>query len=254
MRRIIIASFLLFIGFQINGQVEEDKSKIEKQAVVYLKGGTQLEVTILDWDLEKGITAKTLWGQEIFFPNDKVLKVKSYSNKARWNPYRFRKKGIYYALYGGFITSNHGQRLNGTNGYTFSFSSGYRFNRFLSIGLGTGIDQYAHRSGEKVHPIFLDLRSFLTAHNTTFVFNLQTGYSFAFNDENKNIIDSDGGFMFYPNIGLSFGEGETKYSFDVGYKFQKANWTYSNSRWDARNQTDYRMNYKRFVIRLGFVL
>ncbi len=253
MHRSIILAFFLLVGFQSNGQQVEELTKNEKRAIVYLKGGTQLEVSILEWDLEKGIKATTLWGQEIFFPNDRIRKVKSYSDDVKWNPYKFRKKGVYYALSAGLITSNHGQRLNGTNGYTFSFSSGYRFHRLFSIGLGTGIDQYAYKSGERIHPIFVDLRSFLFARNTTLFVNIQAGYSLAFNNENKSIVDSQGGFMFYPNIGLSFGGSETKYSFDVGYKFQKSNWTYA-SQWDVRNQTEYRMNYQRFVMRFGFVL
>lgn len=252
MLRPIILTFFLLIGFQAIGQ-EEGSIKDDKKAIVYLKGGTQLEVNIIEWDREKGITATTLWGQEMFFPIDKILKVKSYSAETKWNQYKFREEGIYYALFGGLITSNPGERLNEYNGYTFSFSSGYRFNRLLSIGLGTGIDQYAHRSGERVQPIFIDLRSFLFAKNTTFVANLQTGYSLAFNNENKGIVDAKGGFMFYPNIGLSFGDSETKYSFDIGYKFQRATWTYA-SQWDVRNRTEYRMNYQRLVVRFGIVL
>jgi len=252
MKQSIILAFLILVGFQSIAQNVE-LPKDEKQAIVYLKGGTQLEVTIIEWDLEKGVTAITLWGQEIFFSNERIVKVKSYSNNANWNPYKFREKGVYYALYAGLITSNHGGRLNESNGYTISFSSGYRFNRFFSVGLGTGIDQYAHQSGERVHPIFVDLRSFLFANNTTIVVNLQAGYSLAFNNENKGIVDSQGGFMFYPNIGLSFGGSETKYSFDIGYKFQQADWTYGNQR-DLRNRTEYRMNYQRFVMRFGFVL
>lgn len=252
MKQSIILILFLLIGFQVNAQ-NENQANEEKRAIVYLKGGTQLEVYIINWDLEKGVTATTLWGQEIFFPNDKVAKVKSYSKTVKWNPYKFRDKGIYYALFGGLITSNHGERLNERNGYTLSFSSGYRFHRLFSVGLGTGIDQYASKSGERVHPIFVDLRSFLFAQNTTIVVNVQTGYGLAFNNANEGIVDSKGGFLFYPNIGLSFGGSETKYSFDIGYKFQQADWTYASS-WDVRNRTEHRMNYQRFVMRFGMVL
>jgi len=257
MSKSILLAFFLLIGFQINAQEEsqtqEEQTKEEKRAIVYLKGGTQLEVTIIDWDLEKGITAITMWGQEIFFPKSKIQKVKAYSDNAKWSPYNFRDKGINYALNGGLITSNHGERLNESNGYTLSFSTGYRFHRLFSVGLGTGIDQYANKSGERVYPIFVDLRSYLFPKNTTFVVNLQAGYSLAFKDENKGIVEAEGGLMVYPNIGLSFGGSETKFSFDIGYKFQKANWTYA-SQWDVRERTEYRMNYKRFVLRFGIVL
>ncbi len=241
------------MGFTSNGQTEEDQAKDEKKAIVYLKGGTQLEVSILNWDPEVGITAITIWGQEMMIPREEIHKVKSLSHSSRWRPYTFRDKGVYYAVSTGVIFGNSGARLNQENGYTFTFSSGYRFHRLFSVGLGSGVDQYANKSGERVHPIFVDLRSYLFAKNSTLVVNVQTGYSLAFNDDNRGIVESSGGFMFYPNIGLSFGGTETKFSLDIGYKFQKANWTYAD-RWDPRNQTEYRMNYQRFVMRFGFVL
>lgn len=239
-------------GLQVLSQSDENFSDDQK-AIVYLKEGTELEVKIIDWDDEKGMKAMTLWGQELFFAQDRILKVKSFSNKLNWKPYQFKDKGVYYSLMGGFISANHGPRLNGTNGYTMSFSAGYRFHRLFSVGLGTGVDQYAHNSGERVHPIFVDLRSYLLPSNRTIVLNVQAGYGLTFNNDPRSIVDSKGGFMFYPNIGLSFGESQTKFSFDVGYKIQRSQWTYA-SRWDERNQTEYRLNYKRFVIRFGINL
>jgi len=52
---------------------------------------------------------------------------------------------------------------------------------------------------------------------------------------------------------MSFGGSLTKYSIDLGYKFQKATWAYT-SQWDNRNSTEYRLNYQRLVLRFGIVL
>jgi len=251
MNKIVLTIICLFTVCFTHAQ--EEKAEDKKRAIVYLDGGTQLEVSIIDWDFEKGITAITVWGQEIFFPKDRIKKVKSFSNEIKKTPYIFREKGIYYAISAGLITGNPGRRQHEKNGYTLSVSSGYRLNRLLSVGIGTGFDQYYHGSGERTHPIFLDFRSFLFPNNTTLMINVQTGYSLAFGNENKGLLDAKGGFMFYPNIGLSFGGTETKYSIDIGYKFQKATWTYASS-WDIRNQTELRMGYRRFVLRFGIVL
>jgi len=237
----------------IQAQEQTPESKNKKLAIIHLDKGAQLEVSIIDWDLEKGITAITMWGQEMFFPKDRITKVISYSNEIKSSPYIFREKGIYYALSGGIITGNPGTRQNEEKGYTLSASTGYRFNRLFSLGIGTGVDQFIYGSGERTHPIFLDFRSFLFPNNTTLMLNIQTGYSLAFANENKSLIDAKGGFMFYPNLGLSFGGSETKYSIDIGYKFQRATWTYA-SPWDLRNQTELRLGYRRFVLRFGIVL
>jgi hypothetical protein len=252
MNRILSLLVCLVLGLtsfaQENIQIDEDE-----RAILYLKGGSQIEVTVIEWDENLGIKVITLWGQEMFFPADRIHKVKSLSKKAYNSHYVFKEKGIFYAMSAGLITGNNGFRNSEKNGYTLSFSSGIRLNRLLSVGIGTSVDQYAHGFGERMHPIFIDLRSYLLPKNSTLVVNLQTGYSLAFKNENKGITDAKGGFMFYPSLGMSFGGSVTKYSIDLGYKFQQATWTYTNQ-WDTRNSTEFRMDYQRFVLRFGIVL
>ena len=247
-----IVSLLVCLLFGLTSFAQENVQIEEERAILYLKGGSQIEVTVIDWDEDLGIKVITLWGQEIFFSADRIHKVKSLTKKTS-SHYVFKEKGIFYAMSVGLITGNNGMRNAEKNGYTLSFSSGIRLNRLLSIGIGTSVDQYAHGFGERMHPIFIDLRSYLLPKNSTFVVNLQTGYSLAFKNENKGISDAKGGFMFYPSLGMSFGGSVTKYSIDLGYKFQKATWTYTNQ-WDTRNSTEFRMDYQRFVLRFGIVL
>lgn len=225
----------------------------DKRAVLFLKGGSQLAVSIVDWDPAVGIKVITIWDQEMFFPADVIDKVQALTTDTNKSHYIFREKGIYYTMAAGLITGNNSIRNSDKNGYTLSFSSGYRFHRLLSIGLGTSVDQYTYGSGERMHPIFLDLRSYLLPSNSTFVFNLQTGYSLAFKNENKGIVDAKGGFMVYPSLGMSFGSSENKYSIDFGYKFQQATWKYGNQ-WDSRSSIEYDLIYQRFVLRFGIVL
>ena len=249
-----ILSFLIFFSLGLTSFAQKDvQVDEEKRAILYLKGGSQLEVTGIEWDEDLGIKVITLWGQEIFFSADRIHKVKSLTKEAYKSHYVFKEKGIFYSMSAGLITGNNGIRNSERNGYTLSFSSGYRFSRLLSIGIGTSVDQFAYGYGERMHPIFLDFRSYLLPQNSTFVLNLQTGYSLAFKNENKGISDAKGGFMFYPSIGMSFGGSVTKYSLDLGYKFQKATWTYANP-WDSRNSTAFRMDYQRLVLRFGIVL
>ncbi len=251
MNRILSLLVCLLLGLasfaQNDNQIDE-----KERAILYLKGGSQIEVTVIEWLEDLGIKVITLWGQEMFFPADRIHKVKSLTKKTSTH-YVFKEKGIYYSMSAGLITGNNGVRNSEKNGYSLSFSSGIRLNRLLSVGIGTSVDQYAHGSGERMHPIFIDLRSYLLPKNSTFVVNLQTGYSLAFKNENKGITDAKGGFMFYPSLGISFGGSVTKYSIDLGYKFQKATWTYTNQ-WDTRISNEFRLDYQRFVLRFGIIL
>lgn len=252
MNRLLSLILFLVIGLTSYAQ-EEVMFNEDKRAILYLKSGSELEVSIIDWNPELGIKFITIWGQEMFFPADKIHKVKSLSKKGYNSHYVFKEKGIYYSMSAGLITGNNGVRNSERNGYTLSFSSGYRFSRLLSIGIGTSVDQFAHESGERMHPIFLDFRSYILPNNSTLVANLQTGYSLAFKNENRGITSAKGGFMFYPSLGMSFGGSVTKYSIDLGYKFQKATWSYENQ-WDTRNSTEFRLGYQRLVLRFGIVL
>lgn len=248
-----IFSLLICLLFGLTSFAQSDIQIDEKErAIIYLKGGSQIEATIIEWVEDSGVKLITLWGQEMFFPADRIHKIKSLTKKTS-SHYVFKEKGIFYSMSAGLITGNNGVRNAETNGYTFSFSSGIRLHRLLSIGIGTSVDQYAHGFGEKMHPIFIDLRSYLLPKNSTFVVNLQTGYSLAFKNENKGITHAKGGFMFYTSLGMSFGDSVTKYSIDLGYKFQKATWVYTNQ-WDTRLSNEFRLDYQRFVLRFGIVL
>jgi len=247
---------LLILFFSISAVSSAQDEVIfneDKRALLYLNNGSELEVSIINWNPELGIKFITIWGQEMFFPIDEISKVKSLSKEGYYSHYVFKEKGIYYSMSAGLITGNKGVRNTEINGYTLSFSSGYRFSRLLSIGIGSSVDQFAHQSGERMHPIFLDFRSYILPNNATLVANLQTGYSLAYKNENRGITSAKGGFMFYPSLGMSFGGSATKYSIDLGYKFQQATWSYENQ-WDTRNSTEFRLGYQRLVLRFGIVL
>jgi hypothetical protein len=243
-----------FLSFSLLGYGQQ-KIEIEenKKAILYLKNGSELEVSVIDWNEELGIKVTTIWGQEMFFPASKIKMLKAITKASNTSFYVFRENDIYYSLTAGIIPGNNSLRTSGRNGYTASFSSGYRFHRLLCLGVGTSVDQYAYNSGERMHPIFLDLRSYFFPKNSTFVLNLQTGYSLAFKNENKGIVDAKGGFMFYPSLGISFGRSDIKYAFDIGYKFQQATWKYGNQ-WDSRSSIEYDLLYQRLVLRFGIVI
>lgn len=251
MRIILILSLLLspFLGLIAQDNTTED------MMVVYLKDGSQLEGYIQKWDYETTLYLKTKSGSIYEFPADKVDKVvqKTLINLQSVNTYSFNETGRYFHWRGQGLIGNDGQRAKETPGYGFSFLAGYRLNRFIGAGIGVGYDKFIDDSGEELIPIFAEFTGYALPQNTSFSYSLGVGYSLARTNADYGIIDAKGGLLIYPAVGVRFGSGTLKYTMDIGYKFQKANFTYLNP-WDGQTRSEQRLTYKRLTLRFGILI
>ena len=145
------------------------------------------------------------------------------------------------------ITGNPGNRENQEPGLGLSVSAGKRFNRFLSVGGGIGFDEYIVGTSENILSTFGEVSGYLMPSNQSISYHLAAGYGFAFKDEEANLTSATGGWMVYPAVGFRLGKKNLKWTFDFGYKFQKANWVYDN--WGT--VSDQRILYRRLTLRTG---
>ena len=255
-RNILFCIFLCLVGsVHINAQ-EDNTEDQSKQVIVYLKDGSQVEGQILNWMPGLLIEIKTSWSEKVTFRQEDIKKVIQKSTiKQGYNvPYNFNEKGVYYTLKGQMITPNPGTRANDINGIGISISAGHRFNRFLSLGAGIGWDQFIWNSGEKLIPLFAEISGFTHQNHSSLMYNLQLGYSFANEDEDYLLSHAKGGVMIYPAIGIRFGKNENiKYIFDIGYKFQKAEYHYDDT-WEWGRRSEQNVLYKRLTLRFGLLL
>lgn len=264
--KFISIAFVLFTFTQVNAQeLQTKKSNSAKgqseEVVVYMKSGTMFSGVVKEWKIDEYITIVTEAGNEYTFRGDtvdKVIQMKLYKQSIGEKnsiPYNFKESGIYYSIKHHFIRGNLGDRAHesledGTFGMGISALVGHRFNRLLGVGLGVGYDAYILNSGERVMPIFAEATGYLSPKHTTLSYGLAAGYSLAFNNEDYNIVDAKGGLMVHPTIGIRFGKRNVKYTFDTGYRFQKAEFTYRDA-WDGRSRNEERLLYKRITFRFG---
>ncbi len=257
----MLAAFVLLTWNQVSGQrfvtkKLKGKSEIKEEVVVYLKSGTIFSGYVKEWKVGELITIVTDAGGEYTFKGDtieKVLQMKLYEksmNTKFETPYNFKESGTYYAIKGSFIKGNTGDRANENPGLGISALVGKRFNRLVGVGVGVGYDSYILESGERVVPIFVEASGYLSPKHTTLAYGLSAGYSLAFNNQNYGIIDAKGGLMAHPTIGMRFGKRSMKYTLDLGYRFQKAEFTYRDL-WDGRSRREQRLLYKRVTLRFG---
>lgn len=223
--------------------------------VVYLKDGSKVQGFIQKWDYETKLYLKTEAGSIFEFPSASIDKVvqKSLINIESGQSYTFNETGLYYAWRAQGLIGNSGERYNETPGYGFSFLAGYRYNRFLGLGIGVGYDKLVDDSGEEVIPVFAELSGYIQPVNTSVSYSLGLGYSFAQNNRDFSITNASGGLLIYPAIGLRFGGGKVKYTMDIGYKFQKATFTYLDL-WDGQTTHEQRLTYKRLTLRFGILI
>lgn len=243
----------LFAVMNINAQ---DNNESNDDVILFLQSGSQIEGKVLEWIPGDKIVFLASWGSEITFEAEAVKKIVQKSSIGAINKslYNFRETGVYYSLKGNFITGNSGSRANAVNGIGFSASAGHRFNRFFSLGGGIGWDQYIWNSGEELIPLFAEVSGFFNQTNTSLMYNLQLGYSLALKDEDYLISHAKGGWMVYPSIGVRFGKNpNTKYFFDIGYKFQNAEYTYDDQ-WTFGTRSEQTLKYQRLTLRFGLLL
>jgi len=263
--KILTITFALFALNQVSAQEPENREWSEKanhkeDVVVYLKSGTIFSGAVKYWKIGESITIVTDAGNEFTFKGDtidKVVQLKLYdqSTKPTYNkiPYNFNERGLYYAVRAHFINGNFGDRANEDFGVGISALLGMRFHRLIGVGVGLGYDSFILETGERVMPIFAEATGYLSPKNTSLSYGLAAGYSLAFNSDDYGITDAKGGLMVHPSIGLRFGVQEHKFTVDLGYRFQKAQFTYQD-RWSARSWNTERLLYKRVTLRFGVTL
>lgn len=252
-RYILIILALILAQVSISAQ-ESNEVTNERAVIVHLKSGSVIEGELNEWVLDEYIDLETAWADSFrihYKAIDKVIQKSTLEVKANY-AYRFKEKGLYYSIKTQIIKGNAGGRARNVYGLGLSASAGMRYSRWFSIGAGVGFDNYIWDSGENLVPLFLETTSFLSASNTSLFTNVQAGYSLAFTDDERLITEAKGGLMLYPAIGLRFGKFDTKYTLDLGYKFQKAQFTYLDS-WRS-DRHEQRLLYKRLTLRFGILL
>lgn len=127
---------------------------------------------------------------------------------------------------------------------------GLDINERMSVGLGTGLQQFRN---EKFIPVFIDIAGRISKSKNTRIISLQGGYAFAWSESLKNLTDSrlNGGIYIGAGFGRKFYLNET-FSIIAGisYRHQFAEIEYEV--FNLRNYSE-RINYDLMVIGIGFL-
>lgn len=200
----------------------------QSRNIIYLKDGSCLKGTVLNKTEAGDLHLQLFNGSELFLENDLISQVKTETRKQNYLQSGFSQasRGLYYGIHLNFLGAKGARqewepeaRRYGAGAHIVG---GYRFNRFIGVGLGLGFDGY----GDYFVPLMLDLRGIALKKRISPVYAFQAGYGFpAGGEPDANgefvTVEREGGMMIYPSVGVRF---ETRrnvaFIFDVGAKLQ----------------------------------
>ena len=179
-------------------------------------------------------------------------KHKKSAHKKKSKPIKLRESGLFFH-YDGLINSSKDQKDNLMMGVGVSAAGGYQFNRYFGVGAGVGFDRYARKRKEKIIPVFAEIKSYPFGKKKFLELSIAGGYGFALAINDK-IEEAEGGWMLYPSVGVRFpsSDGKSDILLSIGYKFQKATFTYRQS--THSDILIFHQFYRRFTISLGMML
>ncbi len=248
---ILVFSLLTLIGAVPAGAQNpsggDTRQQVTYQDVVYLRDGSVLRGTLIQWEYGQPLTLRMLGGQEITIPDADIEKVRqevagSYNGK-RGHRFVLKERGLYY-LFG--LSFPVGTEV----GISATFSMGYRFNQYLSIGGGIGYEDLEVNWSSQIIPVFLETRGYLTKKKIAPYYHLRAGLGFPLANLNYDIVATEPGIMLNPEVGVRFGGRDVHFYMGVGYRLQKATYTVEPFWWENRTDVDH-LTYRRLDFKFG---
>lgn len=262
---------LFYIFFSVSSNAQDQQLDVDFQQldVIKLRTNVFFEGKIIEYRHDTLVVLQTVDGRLFHFHPKIISKIsqklvdedgRRVKRQRVIRPYAFEEKGVYLQLSAGFnAAETAGPWIDEVvHGKDFTVSAGYKFNRYLGVGLGVGAHYY-YSQGKGVYPVFAEARGYLTARKVAPYYAVAAGYGFAVKDEDKGIQEANGGLLFHPALGLRIGGSDNvNFIFDVGVKFQRVN--YQTIDWGVWRPTDSVVRfadndvfYKRLTIRAGIV-
>lgn len=256
---------LLFLGFWCAADAQDQA--IHK---LYLKDGRIVEGVIMEQKFGESITLKLEDGEQVTFREEEVeLLVRTQASstnlsyhtsttvppsRAAWRrarPIRYREDNSIYQYLAFGLGFGQGNGGSATATPTIpGYGIGYRFNQYVNVGIGTGLEPY---EAGLIAPIFAEFRGDVGKQKKVMPHYFgQLGYG-AVLAEGWQVNELKGGLYYHWGAGYKFNtRGRLDWTLTVGFKSQKTWQRREDWRWPGEivgNRT-----YRRIVfqVAMGF--
>ncbi|MEZ4777426.1 MAG: hypothetical protein R3D00_29890 [Bacteroidia bacterium] len=224
-----IVSFLfklVFVLIVLTPFSEVKAQSYHMENVIYLKNGSEIRGWILEQIPGEYVKIELVGGSILVYQQDEIEKITSEPTQyaqiiRRVNRKRagiqYRDRGLYNFVTTGYII-NEGRWTQNQLDFSFYYRAGYRFNQYLGVGLGTGIDEY--QTGIII-PIMAEVTGdFLHRRQTPF-YLAQVGYGYGAANTwaTENF---EGGLLYHAGLGFKIHtRTRVEWTFSLGYKSQQ---------------------------------
>ena len=215
-------------------------SQTEYSDVLKLENGHTLVGKITSYT-QDSVSLETKEGVRIHLSNHIVKSCRMGGSTVQMYQYKTQKP--YARVQGSLLYSPN------NTGVSASISGGYVFYRFLSVGIGTGIDNYYKTNGFNSIPVFAEWHGYLLKSNNTPYVAMRWGYSFAIESVDSGFLNPSNHFFYNPTFGIRLGAGAIQTNLFVGAKFQK----FSMTTVGENELNVYSINFRRYDIGLAIV-
>ena len=203
---------------------------------ILLKDGTEVQGELLSMDNNGQVTIKTEHLETLKLKFEAIAKIEN-----------TLERPLGTDKYFSFETALLANNSNRGSSVRLSYHQ-FVANHF-SFGMGAGIDVFDFRNNEMFAPLFLNATIISKNRKIKPYLSLDVGYGFSFhNKENDSILESTGGFLANPRIGVKIFSDDFGFSVFSGIKFQKASYIYDA--WNGQIEED--IEYRRLEFGLGF--
>lgn len=215
--RLIILVVILSLGLSdLRSQDFDSQPDSTTLFDVYLKNGTVFKSVTLVFDSQNRFEIHLSDGQFVTvsqqeikkFEQAKLAKRQSYFDKINRRSYfNITEMALLFGR------NSYGSTVIGLSVYTIN---GHRFNDYLQLGLGVGIDLY---QGYRTIPIFINLRGDIQRSKIIPYYYASFGYSPAWSVQGT-FDEIDGGINYSLGVGLKFPANNKAWLLGIGHKAQ----------------------------------
>lgn len=252
LRKILFLTLFLCCSGWIAAQ-----DSLQCQDVVYVKGGSVFRGKITSYDPNDLLRIVTWSGVDMQISSNTVLKIiqecSGLKSRKEQRDYTFRERGWYHFSRAALTFSIDNV------GYSLQHSSGYKFNRFLSVGAGIGLENYTPGGNDPVTiPLFAEIRGYLTQQRISPFYALGAGWSVIGKEQRaidfwgweNNIQEWKGGWLAQGQVGYRIGNHFMTF---IGIRLQRLTNNWDNSAWNGGYGTDRHLK-KRVELGIGLLL
>ncbi len=204
---------IVFVLFILFATVSQGQKKY--QDVVYLKNGSIIRGRIVEQVPLKSLSIQTSEQNVFIYSFDEIEKFVNEPLKSKPTSstnHKVKKRGYIFGLDHGYIIDINNSVLNRTK---FNIINGYRFNPYLSLGVGVGIHHIPDMESSSI-PVYIDMRINLSEGAISPYISLTNGI-YELSDKEMGPKN-----YFSPSIGVSY-RTPHKFAVNLGIGYESIN-------------------------------